>query len=199
MKLRHASTVALVIAASTGSSLAGSMDASIRNCTWCHGTAAQGFTVAPRLAGQRPRYVQNQLFSFRHHLRDNPFSRQYMWHAAANLSPGTTRDLAYFFADQPPLAAEDGPRELVARGRVIYENGIPDANIVSCVVCHGPKAEGIRQFPRLGGLSYSYLKRRLEQWREGYHASAEFPMPSIASNLPPNVIAALASYLSYVK
>ena len=26
--------------------------ASPRNCTWCHGTGAQGYAVAPRLAGQ---------------------------------------------------------------------------------------------------------------------------------------------------
>jgi hypothetical protein len=54
--------------------------------------------------------------------------------------------------------------------------------------CHGPNAEGIRDIPRLGGLSYSYLKRRLEQWGEGYHAAAPPPMPRIAGKLPPNEI-----------
>ena len=70
---------------------------------------------------------------------------------------------------------------------------------VSCAVCHGPNAEGIRQIPRLGGLSYYYLKQKLEQWGEGYHAAAEPPMPRIASKLSPNQIEALASYLSFVK
>jgi cytochrome c553 len=199
MKLIHSGVMALAIVASAGPSLAASMDASVRNCTWCHGTGAQGATVAPRLAGQRPRYVENQLSSFRRHVRDNPFSKQYMWPASANLDARTTRDLADYFFALPARAAADGPRELVARGRTIYENGIPDSNIVACAVCHGPKAEGVRQFPRLGGLSYSYLKRRLGQWREGYHASAEAPMPSIANSLPPNVAEAVAAYLSYVK
>ena len=27
--------------------------ANVRNCTWCHGTSAQGYVVTPRLAGQR--------------------------------------------------------------------------------------------------------------------------------------------------
>jgi cytochrome c553 len=51
----------------------------------------------------------------------------------------------------------------------------------------------------VGGLSYHYLKRRLEQWGEGYHAAAAAPMPGVASQLSENEIQALASYLSFVK
>jgi cytochrome c553 len=90
-------------------------------------------------------------------------------------------------------------RELAAVGRPIYEAGIPDQNIVSCAACHGPNAEGIRDIPRLGGLGYGYLKRKLEQWGEGYHVAAQLPMPLIAVKLSPNDIEALASYLSFVK
>jgi cytochrome c553 len=148
------------------------------------------------LAGQRDQYTENQLLSFSEHIRDNPLSKQYMWEATANLSPQTARDLSAYFSTLTPKAANDGNIELVAAGRTIYEQGIPDANIVSCLVCHGPNAEGVREIPRLGGLAYSYLKRRLEQWREGFHAAAE-PMPRIARS--PNEIEALASYLSFVE
>ena len=55
------------------------------------------------------------------------------------------------------------------------------------------------EIPRLGGLSYFYLKRRLAQWGEGYHAAAAPPMPRIASKLSPDAIEALASYLSFVQ
>ena len=121
-----------------------------------------------------------------------------MWGATANLSPQTTHDLAAYFSTLPPKAANDGDRELVALGRTIYEQGIAESNVVSCLVCHGPNAEGVREIPRLGGLSYSYLKRRLEQWGKGFHAAAE-PMPQIASTLSSNEIEALASYLSFVE
>ena len=87
---------------------------------------------------------------------------------------------------------------MVAAGQTIYEIGIPESNIVACVVCHGPRAEGIREIPRLGGLSYGYLKRRLEQWNEGFHAAA-VPMPLIAKTLSPRDIDALASYLSFIE
>ena len=171
----------------------------IRNCTWCHGGSAQGYTPAPRLAGQRPQYIEKQLMNFSAHTRDNPFSKLYMWGAAANLSPLAARNLAVYFSTIPPKAANDGDRELAATGRAIYQEGIPDANVAACVACHGPNAQGVGEIPRLGGLAYTYLQRRLEQWGEGYHAAAGPPMPHIASKLSPKHIAALASYLSFIK
>jgi cytochrome c553 len=171
----------------------------VENCTWCHGTSGQGYMVAPRLAGQRPAYLISQLRDFRAHTRDNPFSRQYMWNAAAFVSPQAAHELADYFASIQPRSADDGDRALVAAGSEIYRNGIPEANIAACYACHGPNGTGIGAIPRLGGLSYSYLKARLEQWGEGYHSGIGTPMPIVARQLGPNQIAALASYLSFVK
>jgi cytochrome c553 len=190
----------LAIVASTVPAWAGGEESpGVRNCTWCHGSAGQGFMVAPRLAGQRPQYIESQIRSFREHTRDNPFSKQYMWGAVAALRPYEARDLAIYFATIAPKAANDGDRDLAARGRTIYLEGIPEANIVSCYACHGPNAEGVRDIPRLGGLAYFYLKSRLEQWGQGYHSGTASPMPLVANSLGANEIEALASYLSFVK
>jgi cytochrome c553 len=178
-----------------GSSIA----ASVRNCTWCHGTGAQGYTVAPRLAGQRALYIEAQLRGYAAHIRDNPLSRQYMWGAAANLRTDTVRDLADYLASLPPKSAHDGVRALVEKGQAIYLQGIPEANIVACLACHGPAGQGVREIPRLGGMSYFYLKRRLEEWGQGYHSAPGSPMPLAASTLGPDEIDALASYLSFVR
>jgi cytochrome c553 len=174
-------------------------NAPVRNCTWCHGSGAQGYSPAPRLAGQRSQYIENQLAGFRSHARDNPFSKQYMWGAAENLSAPAAHDLALYFASLAPRPANDGDAGLVATGRTIYQQGMPEDNIVACVVCHGPNAEGVDRIPRLGGLGYSYLKRTLEQWGQGYHANSGPPMPDIAGKLSASQIEALASYLSFVK
>jgi cytochrome c553 len=175
------------------------MRASIRNCSWCHGTSGQGFASAPRLAGQRPAYIELQLMSFRDHTRDNPASKQYMWGAVEGLDPLLARDLASYFSSIAPRAAKDGIGQLAGPGREIFEEGIPELNIASCAACHGPNAEGVGPIPRLGGLSYAYLRKRLGQWGEGYHPTALFPMPEIARRLSPEEIAALASYLSFVE
>jgi cytochrome c553 len=198
MDLIKSKIAMLAIVCSTAGPLFAGESLPVRNCTWCHGTSAQGFMTAPRLAGQRDQYIENQLLSFSSHIRDNPLSMAYMWGATANLNPQTARDLANYFSTLPPKAANDGDPNLVAVGRTIYELGIPESNVVSCLVCHGPNGEGVREIPRLGGLAYSYLKRRLEQWAEGFDAAAE-PMPKIVSNLSPNEIEALASYLSFVE
>jgi cytochrome c553 len=170
-----------------------------RNCTWCHGASAQGYAPAPRLAGQRRQYIENQLWNYIDHRRDNPFSKLYMWHAAANVSPQAIRYLANYFSGLRPKTAGDGNKELIAAGRTIFQDGVPNSNIVACAACHGPQAQGVREIPRLGGLAYFYLQRRLEQWHEGYDKPARHPMPDVASRLSARQIAALASYLSFIK
>jgi len=201
---RHPWKAALLVmlsalAASIVPAVAGEQGVSVRNCTWCHGTSAQGYTIAPRLAGQRPAYLETQLGSFHAHFRDNPLSKQYMWSAVAALAPQAAQDLAAYFASIPPRPANDGNRNLAAAGRSVYMEGIPEANIVACYACHGPNAEGIRDIPRLGGLSHSYLRARLQQWGQGYHSVPGSPMPLVARPLRPAEIDALTSYLSFVR
>jgi cytochrome c553 len=201
MKLTKAKITVLAILISFAvPSLAGHAEnLAVRNCTWCHGASAEGYAPAPRLAGQQAQYIENQLKSFGYHRRDNPFSKMYMWSAAANLNRQAARDLAIYFSSLRPEAANDGNEEFVGLGRRIYQEGMPDSNIVACIACHGPEAQGVREIPRLGGLAYSYLQRRLEQWQEGYDSSARHPMPHVASKLSADQIAALASYLSFMK
>jgi cytochrome c553 len=62
-----------------------------------------------------------------------------MWAAASNLSQQMAHYLAVYFSAVPPRAADDGFRDLVSIGATIYQDGVPQSNIVSCVACHGPK------------------------------------------------------------
>ena len=120
LKIAAAAAVSLAVS----SAAVHAESAAIRNCTWCHSGSAQGYTPAPRLAGQHPKYIEKQLVNFREHTRDGPFSKQYMWGAAAHLSAGAARSLAIYFSTIPPKAANDGDREVVATGREIYQVGV---------------------------------------------------------------------------
>ncbi len=122
-----------------------------------------------------------------------------MWGATVDFSVQSARDIARYFSAMRPKAANDGDKALLTTGKTIYRDGIPASNVAACAACHGPNAEGIGEIPRLGGLSYDYLKVRLEQWRHGQNASAPPPMPRVARQLSPDEIKALASYLSFVK
>jgi len=206
MKLFQTTFTVFILAISSMASFAGDHEAmgpgeamAARDCAWCHGQQGKGFATAPRLAGQTRQYIENQLVSFRAHSRDNPKSEQFMWGAAAQIDAQAAAELAYYFSTLEPAAANDGDQDFVARGQTVYRDGNPEANIPSCIACHGPNAEGIGPMPRLAGLSVRYLRRRLQQWGEGYHLTAMAPMPTIAKNLPPQEIEALASFLSFGK
>ena len=197
MKLIGLKITALAMALSAFTALAGGAGADQvqQYCSWCHGVAGQGFATAPRLAGQSAEYIESQLLSFQKHTRTS----QFMWGAVKDLDALKTSDIAAYFSAIPPVAADDGDSALVSIGKTIYQEGVPQSNIVACEACHGPNAQGLGKIPRLGGLSYAYLKTRLNQWAHGEDIAASLPMPRIASQLSPNDIDALASYLSFVK
>ena len=169
-----------------------------RNCAYCHGPSVQGYAIAPRLAGQHSAYLVIQLNRLRSGERNNPFSVNYMSHVAANVLPENECELAAYLSTLPPEAAGDGDEALVVKGEQIFKIGAPSDKVPACQFCHGPDGQGVGMFPRLAGQSYYYLKRRLEQWSEGYTKLAPH-MPGIASQLSPEQIDAVASYLSFVK
>jgi cytochrome c553 len=167
-------------------------------CGWCHGASLQGYAIAPQLAGQNRRYIEDQVRYFKGKTRNNPYSQRYMWHAAMKISPENLHIISAYVSSLQPEAADNGQKELVAKGRQIFLVGQTKSNLVACVFCHGPKGQGRNFIPRIGGQSYDYLKRRLDQWNEGYHQSAKH-MPGIAIQLNPDQVKAVASYLSFVK
>jgi cytochrome c553 len=169
-----------------------------KSCGLCHGQSAQGYAVAPQLAGQHPEYIEKQLMSLKGKARNNPYSARYMWHAAEKVSPQFVHELALYFSSLTPQSAANGDEALAAKGKAIFEAGVPADNIVACQFCHGPRAQGTGIYPRLAGQSYYYMKRRLQQWNEGYSQSSEH-MPGIANTLSPEQTEAVASYLSFLK
>src|SRR5450631_472587 len=70
-------------------------------CKTCHGVSGQGFRGAfpmPRLAGQQPEYLKNQLSAFIERRRTNPV----MFNVAHVLSPTMLKGLAEHFRDLNP-------------------------------------------------------------------------------------------------
>ncbi|MEO8921397.1 MAG: cytochrome c [Caldimonas sp.] len=112
--------------------------------------------------------------------------------------------LAAHFSDLDPEPIGDGPKELVAAGRKIYAEGIPEANVPACSACHGPEAKGKAQISRLAGQLYPYTVKELDGWvKERGHdpgkADIASVMTPIAHALSHSQIAAVAAYLSYLK
>ena len=172
-------------------------------CKTCHGVSGQGFRGAfpmPRLAGQQPEYLKNQLSAFIERRRTNPV----MFNVAHVLSPSMLTALSTYFKDLNPKPLGGAPKELAATGKQIYEEGVPSAEVPPCASCHGPDAKGADAFPRLAGQLHDYIFRKLTNWDKERGQDKANPdtsaiMGPIAHNLTEAQVKAVAAYLSYLE
>ncbi len=174
-------------------------------CTDCHGTSGQGYhgyLTMPRLAGQAPEYIENQLSSFADRSRERDlFINMARVHG---LSADMRAAMAAHFRGLDPRPIGGGPRNAVEMGKRIYDDGVPEANIPACAACHGPDAKGQQAIPRLAGQLYAYTVKELTNWsKERGQAAARSDtsavMNPIAHALSPAQVSAIAAYLSYLR
>src|SRR6516225_6883974 len=169
-------------------------------CKTCHGIDGQGFRGSfpmPRLAGQQPEYIANQLQAFIERRRTNPV----MFNVSHVLDPGMVKALAGYFQDLDPKPLGGATKENAAAGKRIYEEGVPSANVPPCASCHGPDAKGADAFPRLAGQLPDYIFRKLTNWDKERGQNKERPdnsaiMQPIAHDLSEAQIKAVAAYVS---
>ena len=174
--------------------------AKLTYCEICHGPLGRGFRgyyPIPRLAGQQPDYIKNQLEAFVERRRVNPI----MFSVAHVLSPAMQTALATDFNELNPKPLGGAPQELAADGKKIFEDGIPSANVPPCASCHGPEAKGNGIFPRLAGQLYPYLLVALTNFGKERGQNPAKPdtsaiMQPIAHSLSETQIKAVAAYLS---
>jgi cytochrome c553 len=179
------------------------LKAKIAYCENCHGASAQGFHgyyPIPRLAGQQPEYLKNQLQAFVEHRRTNNI----MFNVAHVLTPAMLDALATSFHDLNPKPLGGGSAALVPEGKKIYQEGVPTADVPPCASCHGPEAKGDGEFPRLAGQLSGYVVNKLTNWTKERGQDPAKPdtsaiMQPIAHSLTEQQVKAVAAYLSYVE
>src|SRR5277367_4099808 len=135
--LRATILAAMLCAAFAHAVRADDFQAKLLYCKTCHGLSGQGYHgyyPMPRLAGQQPQYLENQLRAFIEHRRRNAI----MANVAHALSPSMLSALAHHFRDlNPPPLGGGGSRGEIATGKRIYEEGLPESNVPACSACHG--------------------------------------------------------------
>ncbi|MFN3397012.1 MAG: c-type cytochrome [Sulfurimicrobium sp.] len=167
----------------------------VQVCSNCHGV--DGNSVSPnfpRLAAQQPSYIVAQLENFRGQHRADPAGFEYMWGLSHHLTDDQIKGLADYFAKQvaQPNAAVDAQQ--MAAGKVIYENGLPAKEAPPCIACHGPKAEGLANFPRLANQHQDYLIKQLQVFQRT-DERPNTPMTQIAHLLSAEEMKAVTGYL----
>jgi cytochrome c553 len=202
--LRTAILAAALSAALPVAGRADDFQAKLAYCKTCHGLSGQGYHgyfPMPRLAGQQPKYIENQLRAFIEHRRKN----QIMANVAHALSPSMLSALAHQFRDlNPPPLGGGGSRGAMATGKRIYEEGLPESNVPACSACHGQDAKGQDQIPRLAGQLPDYVYSKLVNWTAERGQNTSMPdssavMGPTSHNLTKSQIAAVAAYVSSLR
>ena len=163
-------------------------------CGTCHGVTGNSINpMFPRLAGQHAWYIEQQLKEFRAETRGDPYAVAFMYGMANQLSNATIVALAKYFSSQTPGPGTPHPEAIIARGRNIFEHGIPTQGVPACAACHGPQGLGSSAFPRLAGQHAKYIMKQLESFQSNMRKVAI--MHGVASTLHRSQMRAVADYL----
>ncbi len=135
----------------------------VQTCGTCHGVNGRSVSPTfPNLAAQTAPYIEAQLKAFKEQTRADPDAQAYMWGMAAQLSDAQIGELADYFSKQSaPAPGKSGGPAAIARGKQVFEEGVPARQIPPCASCHGKHGEGMATFPRLAGQHAPYLLKQL--------------------------------------
>lgn len=164
-------------------------------CSNCHGI--DGNSVSPnfpRLAGQQEVYLIAQLEGFRSHHRSDPAGYEYMWGISRSLTDDQIKGLAEYFSRQQPRPNDPVASTQMARGKEIFEQGVPEREAAPCMACHGANAQGLGAFPRLAGQHQDYLVKQLHVFQET-EGRPGTPMKQITHFLTHEDMVNVAGYL----
>jgi cytochrome c553 len=166
-------------------------------CSICHGVDGRAINPSfPNLAGQQSAYSVSQLKEFRSHNRLDPAGYEYMWGLSRHLTDQQIAGLAAYYAAQTPAApSRAADAAALKEGRKIFSEGIADQSVPACRSCHGEKAEGRDQFPRLAYQHADYLVKQLEVFQRTDERPEGSVMKTVAHQLTAANIRAVALYL----
>lgn len=182
-------------------------------CAACHGELGQGGKKGeyPRLAGQRVKYLEQQLKSFRARQRVN--IPMYPYTQERELSDEDVRDVAAYLAalelpSKMPVFAghEDALTRLqmvdkvmiiprapgdIAQGEALFQK--------QCASCHAKNGRGRGMFPMLVGQYTSYLKRQIDLYLKGDRPHDEEGMTGVLNGLKAQEVQDILAYLTSIQ
>ena len=163
-------------------------------CSTCHGPRGISTSAEfPILAAQRAGYLAAQIDAFRKQTRAEKDAHDFMWGIAGRLDEKIIDGIAAYYAAQPPAAGRTDDSALVAKGKELFDKGLPDRAIPACTSCHGANGEGIADFPRLAGQHAKYVAKQLTYIQTLTRAAPV--MHGIVKDLAPAEIQAVAAYV----
>jgi cytochrome c553 len=166
-------------------------------CALCHGVEGRSTSPNfPNLAAQQPTYFIAQMNEFRNHRRMDPAGFEYMWGVSRSLTDEQIQSLAAYYAAQTPASpGPAGTAGALARGKLVFESGVPERNVTACFACHGTQAQGNEQFPRLAHQHADYIIKQLTVFQRTDERPDGALMKTVAHDLTAENMADVAAYL----
>lgn len=163
------------------------------SCFLCHGEDGESASeVFPKLAGQHAEYIAKQLENFKSGKRKSTA----MADMAARLTPADMLALGKYFEAKTSAPETVKDPELAGVGRYIFNHGNKFSGLPACASCHGKDGLGTASLPRLAGQYASYVETQLKLFNKRERTNDNAVMHSIAANLSPLEMAAVAEYIS---
>ena len=139
--------------------------ASYAVCAACHGAQGEGLVAlnAPKLSGQDPRYLKEQLRKYKAGIRgtheEDLYGRQMQPMAATLVNDALVDNVVAYIGTLP-----DTPAPITVTGNV--EHGAKLYSV--CANCHGADGRGIlMNAPRQAGISDWYLLAQIQNFKAG--------------------------------
>jgi cytochrome c553 len=179
----------------------GGKEATITPCFMCHGLDGVGDSAGafPRLTGQAAFYMYKQLVDYASGARPNDV----MSPIAREMTEPQMADVAFYYStvDGPDTPRPAVDADVLARGREIVEDGLPDHGVPACNLCHGEAGAGDPPlFPYLAGQYAPYTELQLQLWKQGVRRNDALDvMADIARAMSDQDIHAVALYFEWLR
>jgi len=166
-------------------------------CSNCHGV--DGNSVSPNfpnLAAQQKGYLASQLNQFRKHSRADPAGFEYMWGLSHHLTDKQIGELADYFQAQNLVALRPGNPLQAAKGRKIYNEGLPGQGVPACMSCHGENGNGLENVgPRIAHQHADYIVKQLRVFKRTEQRPEGAAMKAVTHELSNEDMVVVAQYL----
>jgi cytochrome c553 len=179
----------------------GGRQAGVTPCFTCHGLDGAGDSAGafPRLTGQAAFYMYKQLIDYASGARPNDV----MSPIAREMSEQQMTDVAFYYSQQraPFAPRPDIDPAVLERGRKIAKDGLKEADVEACNLCHGRDGTGDPPlFPYLAGQYALYTELQFHLWKQGVRRNDPLGvMADIAEAMDDDDIRAVALYYEWLR
>jgi cytochrome c553 len=153
----------------------------------------------PRLTEQAAFYMYKQLIDYASGSRPSDV----MTPIARGMTEPQMANVAFYYSvlDAPYARRPEVEPEVLARGQRIAEEGLPEAGLQACNLCHGEVGAGNPPlFPYLAGQYAPYTELQMQLFKSGVRANDPLGvMRDIAQDMSDADIRAVASYFEWLR